>query len=82
MYKNRFWASKNTFCNGKTQKLFFIFSTPKPCYSREEFAGSALACARGHPGNTPVLAENDQNLASAPKMSGKISARNGSKHTF
>ena len=41
-------------------KNYFLsfFFTPKPCYSREELAGSALANARGRPGNTPVLAKN------------------------
>ena len=50
-------------------KNYFLsfFFTPKPCYSREELAGSALACARGRPGNTPILAGNDQNLASVPQ---------------
>jgi hypothetical protein len=68
MSKNRLWASKNTFCNAKIQKLLFypFFSTPKPSYNREELAGSALACAHGRPVNTPVLAENNQNLASVP----------------
>jgi hypothetical protein len=41
----------------KNYFLSFFFN-PKSCYSREELAGSALANARGRPGNTPVLAKN------------------------
>ena len=67
MSKNRFWASKNTFCNGKIQKTFLsYFFTPKTSYNHEELAGSALACAHGRPVNAPVLTENNQNLASVP----------------
>ena len=74
MSKQRFWASKNTFCNGKIQKLCLsFFFTPNPCYSREELAGSALACARGRPGNTPVLAKNHCDLA--PALPGRFRAR-------
>ena len=50
-----------------------IYFTPKPCYSREELAGSALANARGRPGNTPVLAKNHQDLA--PALPGRFRAR-------
>jgi hypothetical protein len=47
------------FVTGKFKKYFLsFFFTPKPCYSREELAGSALANARGRTGNTPVLAKN------------------------
>ena len=55
------------FATGKLKyySLSFFF-TPNSCYCREELAESALACARGRPGNTPVLAENNQNLASVP----------------
>ena len=51
--------------NFKNYFLSFFF-TPKPCYSREELAESALACARDRPEDTPILAENNQNLASVP----------------
>jgi hypothetical protein len=67
MSKNRLRASKNTFCNGKFKKyILSIFFTPKPCYSREELAGSALANARGRPGHSPILAKIDLVLAPAP----------------
>ena len=55
------------FVTEKSKNYFLsIFFTPKPCCIREELAGSALAYARDRPGNTPILAENNQNRASVP----------------
>jgi hypothetical protein len=85
------WASKNTFCHGKIQKSFFIlFFTPKPCYIREELAGSALANERGRPAHMPVLAKHCLGAPRSPwgasKMKweemGKISGRHSFEMMF
>ena len=50
-----FGRLKIHFVTEKSKNYFLsFFFTPKPCYSREELAGSALANARGRPGYTPV----------------------------
>ena len=56
----------------KNYFLSFFFA-PKPCYSREELAESALANARGRPGHAPVLAKNYKDLA--PVLPGRFRAR-------
>ena len=69
-----FGRLKIHFVTEKSKNYFLsFFFTPKPCYSREELAGSALANARGRPGNTPVLAKNHYDLA--PALPGRFRAR-------
>jgi hypothetical protein len=73
--KNRSRASKNKFFNGEnnSKNIFILFFYPKTCYSREELAGSALANARGRPGNTPVLAKTTRiRLRRSQVASGRV----------